>query len=276
MFFRCQRRFIIEQSQAGLGVLRIDKVEFNHQLTTVADAEAQRVGTGIELVQSFFGLGVVEKCARPTFGAAQNIAVGEAATEDDKVDVVQRLAPADKVGHRDILHVEARQIECVGHLAVAIRSFFANDGGLDSRWRLAVGRDAIAFERAAEAVVEVQVERLLLVVHEALFSHAVAALVAIEQVGCGIPLVAQHVDVKFVCKIAFLDGEGALFRCGIAYLSKADTFVVEECFQRLFVGVAHLNDHTGVLGKQHFDDVVARDVVQVDVHAASGVGKGHL
>ena len=69
----------VVQQVAALGVLRIDEVELNHQLTTVADAKAQRVETGIELVQSFFGLGVVEKCARPTFGTAQNVAVGEAA-----------------------------------------------------------------------------------------------------------------------------------------------------------------------------------------------------
>ena len=127
-----------------------------------------------------------------------------------------------------------------------------------------------------EAVVKVQFERLLLIVHEALFSHTIAALVSIEQVGCGIPLIAQHVDVKFVCKIAFLDGEGALFWCWIANLCKTDTFVIEECFQRLFVGVAHLNNHAGVLGKQHFDDVVVHNVMQVDVHASRGVGKSHL
>ena len=42
--------------------------EFHHELTSVADAEAQRVLAGIELVEGFLGLGVVKEGSRPSLG----------------------------------------------------------------------------------------------------------------------------------------------------------------------------------------------------------------
>ena len=42
------------------------------------------------------------------------------------------------------------------------------------------------------------------------------------------------------------------------------------------MGVAHLDNHAGVLGEEHLHDVVALHVVQVDVQTAVLVGEAHL
>ena len=49
---------VVGQVRAVL-MLRVDEVEFHHQLASVADAEAQRVLAGIELVKSFLSFRVV-------------------------------------------------------------------------------------------------------------------------------------------------------------------------------------------------------------------------
>lgn len=40
--------------------------------------------------------------------------------------------------------------------------------------------------------------------------------------------------------------------------------------------VAHLDNHAGVLGEEELHDVIVGDVMEIDVHTAVGVGKGHL
>ena len=104
--------------------------EFYHQLTAIADAERQSVLAGIEPVEGFLGLRVVKESSCPSLGRAENVAVGEATAEDDEVHFVERLATGDEVSHHHVLHVEAGQIETVGHLALTIGALFADDGSL--------------------------------------------------------------------------------------------------------------------------------------------------
>ena len=40
--------------------------------------------------------------------------------------------------------------------------------------------------------------------------------------------------------------------------------------------VAHLDNYAGVLGEEELHDVIVGDVMEIDVHTAVGVGKGHL
>ena len=92
-------------------LLFVQKSEFNHQLTSVADTQRESVRARIESFERLFGFRVVEECSCPSFGTAQHVAVGKAAAEDNHVDRFQCLASCNQVGHHHVLHVEACQIE---------------------------------------------------------------------------------------------------------------------------------------------------------------------
>jgi len=141
-----------------------------------------------------------------------------------------------------------------------------------------VGIEIERFHRAFEVVVELHFERLLLVVEIALAGHAVFALMGIEQIRCAIPNVAQRIDVEFMAEIVFHDGNLAHSRRGVSYLGIPYSVVFQVLAEVFLVGVRHLNHHAGVLCKEHLHDVVVlrSEVMQVHVHTAFGVGKGHL
>ena len=44
----------------------------------------------------------------------------------------------------------------------------------------------------------------------------------------------------------------------------------------MFVLVGHLNDDTGILGKEQLDQVVLAKFVETDFHTAFGIGKTHF
>jgi len=111
-------------------VFRVDEVEFHHQLASVADTERHRILARIEPLEGLFGLGIIQESTCPALRRTQNIGVGESSTEHDHADFVQRFAPADEVGHHHILHVEARQPQRIGHLALAIGTLLADNGSL--------------------------------------------------------------------------------------------------------------------------------------------------
>ena len=254
------------------------QAELHHQLASVADAQREGVVAGIELIQGLLGLRVVEEGAGPSFGRTQHVAVGESAAEDNHIDLLECLAPADEVGHHHVFHVEAGQIERVGHLALTVGAFLADDGSLGSAVVIVVSPlEAVLGESAREVFRELHLQRLLLVVLETLLGFAVEALLAVQQVAGLIPDVAQVVDVEAVFLVAVLHNQLALVFHGITNLGIADAMVlkiVEEIELQL---VAHLNDHTGILGKECFHRIaVGTDVMQVDVHTATGVGEAHL
>ena len=139
-----------------------------------------------------------------------------------------------------------------------------------------VGVESVALQRALEALVELHFQRLRLVVVEPLSGHAVETLVAVEQIAGLVPRVTQAVDVERVLASSVLHDNLAVVGRGIGYLGEADAGVFEERFQLALVHVAHLDDHAGVLREQHLCHIVARQVVQVDMQAAFGVGKGHF
>ena len=173
---------IVVQHPALLVVVGRYQAQFHHQLAAVAHTERQCVGARIEPVESLLCLGVEEESARPALGRAQHIAVGEASAEHNHADVVERFAAADEVGHHHILDVEARKVKRIGHLALAVGAFLAYDGSFDAGRRAPVGADAIRRHESGEAVVEAQLQRLLLVVGVTPVGTTVHALVAVEQV----------------------------------------------------------------------------------------------
>ena len=77
---------VVVEHVRTLFVFGIDEVEFHHELATVADTEGERVGTCIETVEGFFCLRIEEEGSSPTFGTAEDVAIGESTTEDDHVD----------------------------------------------------------------------------------------------------------------------------------------------------------------------------------------------
>ena len=127
---------------------------------------------------------------------------------------------------------------------------------------------------------------MLLVVLETFGSLAVEALFAVEQIGGLVPYIAQSIDVEGKTRCSRFSRFTGIFRIynldasvverRITDLRKADTLVLQELHQFLLVTVADLDDHTWVLCKEHLHDVVAVQVVQVDVHTALCIGKAHF
>ena len=139
-------------------------------------------------------------------------------------------------------------------------------------------------ELAREALVELHFQWLLFVVLITLLGLAVKALLAVQQVARLIPDIAQGINVEGEFFVTGFHYNVAAVRNGIAYLGKAYTLIFHELFELLLVLVAHLDYYARVLGEQCFDDVRCPalggvrgdDVVQIDVHAALGVGETHL
>ena len=85
------------------------------------------------------------------------------------------------------------------------------------------------------------------------------------------------VDVEAIFLITILDDKFAAVFHGIADLGKTNATVLEEFAQVELMVIAHLNHHTRILGKECLHHIaVSTDVVQVDVHTATCVGKAHL
>ena len=116
---------------------------------------------------------------------------------------------------------------------------------------------------------------MLLVVLETLLGASVHALLTVEQVGGVVPDIAQVIDAELVGGILVLYEDVTLVR-RFAQLHVAHTGIFENLLHLILVLVTHLDDNTGVLGKENLHEVVLLDFVQADVQAAFGVGKAHL
>ncbi len=243
-------------------MLRVDEVELHHELTAVADAERQRVLAGIELVEGFLRLRVVEEGTGPALGRTQHVAVGEATAEHYHVNLFERLTTADEVGHHHVLHLEAGEPQRISHLTVAVGTLFADDGGhrcltlsLCGRILPTVGVEAQRGERALEVGIELHLERLLLIVVPTLARHVVHALMLVEEVRRVVPRVAQGVDVEGVLPTVLHHHDLTVVGRRIGNLCEADAIVLEVFLQLTLVGIGDLDDDTRVLGKEHLHNV---------------------
>ena len=101
------------------------------------------------------------------------------------------------------------------------------------------------------------------------------ALFAVEQVGGGVPNIAQVVDAELV--VAALHAHhDVTFIGGYTQLDVAYAGVIENLLYTRCIVVAHLDDYTRVLGKECLHDIGANQLVQADLHTALYVGKAHL
>ena len=142
-------RIVVQQFRM-VGAARVDEFQFVHQLTTVANAERQSVGTLVEVFEGLASLLVVLERACPTLCRAEYVAVGESAAINDEIDILQSLPARSEVGHVYVLHVEARKIHRVSHFAVAVDALFADYCSLDAGLGTTLGVDAVLREFAAK------------------------------------------------------------------------------------------------------------------------------
>ncbi len=236
-------------------VLRIDEVQHNHQLATVADTERKGILTGLELIESLLSLRLDEECTSPTLGRTENVGVRETTAEYDEVHILQSLTNRNQVGHHHILYFEAGEIHRVCHLTLTIGTLLTDDSCLDARWLATVSVEAVASEGSLEAITEVHLDRLLLIVGVTLLSHTVHTLLAVEEVRCLIPVFAQSIDIELVLEAFLLDDNLAELRSWITNLGITDTVLIEECFHLVLVSIAFLVDNTWVLCEESLDDV---------------------
>ena len=132
-------------------------------------------------------------------------------------------------------------------------------------------------EATSEVAVELHLDRLLLIVLETLLGLAVETLLAVEQVRSLIPNVAQGIDIEGLLCVTCLHNDAAAVLYRIADLGIADTHILHEVLKVLLVVVAHLNNDTWVLSEESLHDVaISADIVQIDMHAALGIGEAHF
>ena len=132
-------------------------------------------------------------------------------------------------------------------------------------------------ERACESLVELHLDRLLLVVLKALLGLAIEALLAIQQIRCLVPSVAESINIEGLLNFSSLhyDGTGTLNR--ITNLSKAHTLLFHEVLELLLMLVTYLDNNTWVLSEQSLNNIaISADVVQIDMHTTLGIGEAHL
>ena len=262
-----------------LGTFGTCQSELHHQLASVTDTKGEGVLAGIELVEGLFCLGIIEEGACPSFGGAEYVGIGETTTEDNHIDVLQSLTTTDQVCHHHVLHVEAGKIQTVCHLTLTIGSLLTDDSCLRSTLRtLSSPRlQTILGKGTSEVLVELHLNRLLLVVLITLLRLTVETLFAVKQIGGLIPCVTKGVDIKGVLFVTSLHDDGTAVLYRITDLGIADTQVLHELLELELVLVADLDDDTRVLCEEGLDDVsVSTEVVQVDMHTSLGVGKAHL
>ena len=254
-------------------VLRVEQLQLGHQLATVTDTEAQRVLAGVEALDRRFSCLIEEDTGSPSLSGAQYVGVRESTAEDDQVHVVECLAARSQVGQVNIFHVEACQIHRVCHLTLAVGTLVAEDRRLDTARLATVGREAIIGQLAGEVLVELELQRLHLIVLEAIAGADTAALLDVQLIGGRVPDITHIVDAEVVLDALFRYEDVALAgRFG----DLGETYArVHHQFLEGFL-VLHLNDDTRVLGEEDLHDVALVDLVEVHLKTALHVREAHL
>mmetsp|Transcript_10641 Transcript_10641/g.26442 ORF Transcript_10641/g.26442 Transcript_10641/m.26442 type:complete len:717 (+) Transcript_10641:619-2769(+) len=240
-----------------------------HQLAAVAHAEGEGVLPHVEGIElSGEVLLVLEHCG-PPLGRVEDVAVREAAGEDDAAEAVERDALLHQVGHRHVPRLQPGGVQRRGHLAVTIGALLPQHcdwrasrrgerrGGLRRERELPHGRRARAQPRR-------------------LFLGALFLGLQLLQLGAGgLPRVAQ-VDHRRV--------EHHLARClhlhALVARRRADPLTRdargrEGRLDCRCVGRGDLDDHARLLGEERCHHVGAGRHGQVEVKAAVA-GEGHL
>ena len=131
-------------------------------------------------------------------------------------------------------------------------------------------------ESTSEVSIELHLDWLLLVVLVALLRHTVHTLLAVEQVRSLIPCLAHCINVERCLPITISDTESALVRTWRTNAGKTDAVLLQECLHFFLMLVSNLDYDTWILCKELLDNIVALDVMEVDMQATFSIGKGHL
>ena len=153
---------------------------------------------------------------------------------------MQSFTTRGKVGHGDIAHIEAGEIQSIGHFTVTLAAFLTDDGCIDARRLAAVHVDSHIGSLASELPPETIVQILLFVVHETFHGLSRAALLPVEEVRRLEPSVAQSFNVEYIMVVGMDDVNLAL---GHGLTNDLET---DAQFAQNTVGnaiVRHLNDH---------------------------------
>ena len=244
-------------------------------MTPVADAKGECVRTAVETVQCLFCLGIVEESTCPTLCRTKHIAIGEAATEDDEVDVAQRFPARNEVGHHDIFDVEACQVEHVGHFPLAICAFLADDSCFYATLFPTVRVQTILAEFACEAWQEVPFEWLLAVVFIAFFRLTIEALLAVEQITACIPNITKVINAKLILCSSLFHEDVSLF-ARTADVNITDSCSLKELLDLRAILVGNLNHDARVLCKEELHQVVAFHLVEVYLESAFCICEAHF
>ena len=119
---------------------------------------------------------------------------------------------------------------------------------------------------ASEVLIELHLQRLLLIVLIAFLCLAVETLLAIEQITGLVPYIAQMVNVKAQFLIISSHNQMASFFHRITDLGIAHTGFFHEFLERSLMFVAHLNYNTRIFGKECFYYIaVFAYIMQIDV-----------
>ena len=253
----------------------VNEVELHHQLATVTNTERESILTCVETVECSLSLGIVEESSCPSFSRAKNVRVRESTAEYDEINLVECLAAADKVGHCNVLNIEACKIHCVCHFALAVCSLLADDCCTNARFFAAVSINAIFRIHSCEACGEAELQRLVLVVLQSLVCTAVEALLAIHKVRAVEPYVAHIINIKETCAFAMSNSNLTFLRGG-TYLHKANACLFEYILHFLFVGIGHLNNKTGILGEEELNNVSLGNAAEINLNTTLGVCEAHF
>ena len=140
-------------------------------------------------------------------------------------------------------------MEHIGHFALAVRAFLANDGGAHAGRGAAIGRNTEGGKRSVERSGQTQVERLRFIVVCALFSAAIETLERVHLGRSAVPILAQGVDVERKLAIGAAEREGATLN-GPTEFDGGYTGFGEYGRESLVARIGHLHHHSGVFGEE--------------------------
>src|SRR5690349_7144126 len=102
-------------------------VQIAHHLTTIADADRERILAREERREHVAGTGSEQDGFRPAFAGAKHIAVRKAASCREALIALERVAPRKYVRHVHVERIEACARESRSELDLAIYALLAQD-----------------------------------------------------------------------------------------------------------------------------------------------------
>ena len=173
----------------------------------------------------------------------------------------------------DILHVEAGEIQGIRRFAFALATLFADNRSPDTTLALAIERQAQVCQLPAEVLRILELERLHLVVLEAVAGASIPTLLAIQLIGRFIPNITHIVDAEVILD-TILGNQDMPFVRRFRNLCEFHSGFVHQFFKGLLV--FYLNQDTRIFSEENLDDVFFLNLVQVYFQTTFHIGKAHF